>query len=232
VIEARHTQVSAAETEQAVAPAVPLAAFVPHEPAAAAAPIAAAPTSDEPRQGWNRFEESFVIRKPPATVWNAFADIPAVAACLPGAVLTEYDDRAVKGKMSVKLGPISASFAGSAVIERDDAALRGVIRGAGSDRGTGSRTKGEVAYRLAPEGDGQQTWVALSVEYSLQGALAQFSRSGIAQDLARRLVADFAANLNARLAGAPRHPRSGAELNIGRFLRQWLGDRLRRLFKR
>ncbi len=48
--------------------------------------------------------------------------------------------------MSVKLGPISASFAGSAAIERDDAALRGMIRGAGSDRGTGSRTKGEVTY--------------------------------------------------------------------------------------
>ena len=29
--------------------------------------------------------------------------------------------------------------------------LRGVIRGAGSDRGTGSRTKGDVVYRLAPE---------------------------------------------------------------------------------
>jgi carbon-monoxide dehydrogenase small subunit len=232
VIEARHTQDPAAETEQAVAPAVPLAAFVPHEPAAAAAPVAAAPTSDEPRQGWTRFDESFVIRRPPATVWNAFADIPAVAACLPGAMLAEYDDRAVKGKMSVKLGPISAGFAGSAVIERDDAVRRGVIRGAGSDRGTGSRTKGEVSYRLEPEADGQQTRVNLSVEYSLQGALAQFSRSGIAQDLGRRLVADFAANLNARLAGVSRHPQPSAEFDMGRFLGQWLGDRLRRLFGR
>jgi aerobic carbon-monoxide dehydrogenase small subunit len=138
----------------------------------------------------------------------------------------------VKGKMSVKLGPISAGFAGSAVIERDDAAHRGVIRGAGSDRGTGSRTKGEVTYRLEPERDGQQTRVVLSVDYSLQGALAQFSRSGIAQDLARRLVADFAANLNARLTGEPLDQRSSAQFNIGRFVRLWLGDRLRRLFDR
>jgi carbon-monoxide dehydrogenase small subunit len=134
--------------------------------------------------------------------------------------------------MSVKLGPISAAFAGSAVIERDDAACRGVIRGAGSDRGTGSRTKGEVSYRLEPEADGQQTRVNLSVEYSLQGALAQFSRSGIAQDLARRLVADFAANLNARLTGQTPDQRSSAELRIGRLLWQWLGDRLRRLVER
>ena len=130
----------------------------------------------------------------------------------------------------MKLGPISAAFAGSANVERDDAALRGVIRGAGSDRGTGSRTKGEVTYRLEPEADGQQTRVILSVEYSLQGALAQFSRSGIAQDLAGRLVADFAVNLNARLTGEPPDKQSRAQLNVGRFVRLWLGDRLRRLF--
>ena len=232
VVEARRTQPAAAETARAASPPAPLAAFVPTNVDATAASVALASTPDEPRQGWTHFEESFVIRKPPATVWNALADIPAVAACLPGAALTEYDAHAVKGKMSVKLGPISAGFAGSAVIERDDAAQRGVIRGAGSDRGTGSRTKGEVTYRLEPEGDGQQTRVVLSVDYSLQGALAQFSRSGIAQDLARRLVADFAANLNARLTGEPLDQRSSAQFNIGRFVRLWLGDRLRRLFDR
>jgi carbon-monoxide dehydrogenase small subunit len=232
VVEARSTQPAAAETERAVSPAGPLAAFVPNNVDARAASVAVASTPDEPRQGWTRFEEGFVILKPPATVWNIFADIPAVTACLPGAALTEYDAHTVKGKMSVKLGPISAAFAGSAVIERDNAALRGVIRGAGSDRGTGSRTKGEVTYHLKQEGNGQQTRVVLCVEYSLQGALAQFSRSAIAQDLGRRLVADFAANLNARLKGEPLDKQSSAQLNIGRFVRLWLQDRLRRLFGR
>ena len=232
VIEARRTQPAAAKAGTTAAPAVPRSTFVPNNVDATAESAAMAPTLDEPRQGWTRFEESFVIVKPPATVWNAFADIPAVAACLPGAALTEYDARTVKGHMSVKLGPISSAFAGSAVIERDDAALRGVIRGAGSDRGTGSRTRGEVTYRLVPEGDGQQTRVVLTVEYSLQGALAQFSRSGIAQDLGRRLVADFAANLNSRLTGEPPDRQSSAPLNLGRLLRLWLGNRLRHLLGR
>jgi len=227
VIEARGRQPMASETGQGTAPAAPLAAFVPKSDTSAA-PVAPAAAPDESRQGWTRFEEAFVLRKPPATVWNAFADIPAIAACLPGATLAEYDADAVKGKMSVKLGPISASFDGSAVIEREDAALRGVIRGAGRDRGTGSRTKGEVTYRLEPEDEGRQTRVLLSVEYSLQGALAQFSRSGIARDLGRRLVADFAANLNARLAGEPPDQRSSASLDLGRLIRMWLGDRVRR----
>jgi carbon-monoxide dehydrogenase small subunit len=108
-----------------------------------------------------------------------------------------------------------------------------VIRGAGRDRGTGSRTKGEVTYRLTGEDDGRQTRVLLSVEYSLQGALAQFARSGIARDLARRLVADFAANLNARLAGEPLDKQSSAApISLGRFMRLWLADRLRRLLNR
>jgi len=235
VIEARQQQRPAAmPNAAAAAPAAPLAAFVPKDVAAnlvEASPAAAAPAmaADEPRQGWTRFEESFVVLQPPSTVWRAFADIPAIAECLPGAALTEYDTHTVKGRMSVRLGPISASFTGSAGIERDDAALRGVIRGAGSDRGTGSRTRGEVTWRLGPEGDGRRTRVNLSVEYSLQGALAQFSRSGVAHDLGRRLVADFATNLNARLAGEPLDRQSNAQLNVGRLLWLWGRDRLRGL---
>jgi carbon-monoxide dehydrogenase small subunit len=161
-----------------------------------------------------------------------FADVPTIAACLPGAELTEHDAQTAKGKMAVKLGPIRAAFGGSAVIERDDRTLRGVIRGAGSDRGTGSRTRGEVVYRLAPEGEGDRTRISLVVEYSLQGALAQFSRSSLAQDLGRRLVADFAANLNARLEGAAATNKPSAPLSVGRLLWSWLSDRLRRLFRR
>jgi carbon-monoxide dehydrogenase small subunit len=231
VIEARRQQPIASEPGQQTATATPLVAFAPKSDGIAA-PVALAAAPAESRQGWTRFDEVFVIRKPPATVWNAFADIPAVAACLSGATLDNHDANAVQGKMSVRLGPIRASFAGSAVIERDDAALRGIIRGAGRDSGTGSRTKGEVTYRLEPEDDGRHTRVLLSVEYSLQGALAQFSRSGIAQDIGRRLVADFASNLNGRLAGEPPDQRSSAPLNIGYFARQWLADRIRRWFSR
>ena len=183
------------------------------------------------REGWTRFEESFVIVQRPADVWAIFADIPAIAECLPGAELTDYDAHSAKGRMSVKLGPIRAAFAGSAVIERDDQGLRGIIRGAGSDKGTGSRTKGEVVYVLVPEGEGQ-TRVSIIVEYSLQGALAQFSRSSLAQDLGRRLVSDFAVNLNAKLGGTTAPQAAGAPLNAGRLVWLWLRDRLHRLVGR
>jgi carbon-monoxide dehydrogenase small subunit len=218
----------AAQTER-------LAAFVPTaaDIAGTPAPVPSVAGLEEPRKGWTRFEESFVVIKPPATVWQVFSDIPAVAACLTGAELTDHDGQTARGRMTVKLGPILAAFSGSAVIERDDRTLRGVIRGAGSDKGTGSRTKGDIVYRLAAEGEeGRQTRVFLTVEYNLQGALAQFSRSSLAQELGRRLVADFAANLNSRLAGSDIAKGSDAPLNVGRLAWSWLRDRLRGLFRR
>src|SRR5258708_5258815 len=112
------------------------------------------PGREEGRRGWTGFGESFVGASPPQAVWTIFADIPAVAACLDGAELTEHDASTAKGKMTVRLGPIQAGFSGSAVIERDDRALRGTIRGAGSDRGTGSGCQGGNHHRRAPEAPG------------------------------------------------------------------------------
>ena len=106
-----------------------------------------------------------------------------------------------------------------------------VLRGAGQDTLSQSRAQGDIAYRLESLA-ADSTRVHVDMAYALQGQLAQFSRSGIAQDLGRRLVADFAANLNGRLSGEPPDQPSSAPLNIGRFVRQWLADRIQRWFSR
>jgi aerobic carbon-monoxide dehydrogenase small subunit len=185
------------------------------------------------REGWTRIDESFVIAAPAVAVWQALADFPKVAACLPGAELAEHDARSVKGRLRVKLGPMSASFAGSATVQRDDAAMTGVARGAGTDSGSRSRTRGELSYRLTPEPGGRQTRVSVTVEYDLQGPLAQFSRSNLARDFAGRVVAEFAANLDRALgvgdateAAAPR------SLNVLGVLWTLIWSRVKALFDR
>lgn len=169
--------------------------------AAKAGAPASAPEAGATRAGWTGFAESFVIADDPDTVWKSLSDFPLVASCLPGAELTEHNDRHIKGRMTVKLGPMRAAFSGSANVELDDANRRGRIRGAGSDSGSGSRTKAEATYMVELNPSGPGSLVSLAVEYNLQGLLAQFSRSGLAQDLGRRLVTDFSANLNDRLDG-------------------------------
>jgi aerobic carbon-monoxide dehydrogenase small subunit len=187
------------------------------------------------RQGWTRFEESFVIRQPRARVWELLGDVPRVAACLPGAHVLSYDGRTVKGRMTTRLGPIAASFAGSALIERDPTAWSGSIVGAGSDGGSGSRTKGEIAYRLESIEQDMATRVNVTVHYSLQGALAQFSRSGIAQEFARRLVGQFASNIGAQLGGSDgvvTDDATTSSLNVGSLIWSMVKGWCRRLFSR
>ena len=64
----------------------------------------------------------------------------------------------------------------------------------------------------------------------MQGPLAQFSRSGLAQDLGRRILGSFAANLNARLTGTA--STADTSLSAGRLLWQTLWARIRALFGR
>ncbi|MGA7810721.1 SRPBCC family protein, partial [Bradyrhizobium sp.] len=136
--------------------------------------------------------------------------IPAVAACLPGASVSETStpDR-VDGEIRVRLGPISARFAGSARIERDAAGLSGRIVGAGSDQRSRTSTQGEIRYHLVPVDQGTATRVEFSIGYSLRGMLAQFARPGLVRDLTERMTADFARNLAQALSGSSRDHASG-----------------------
>jgi carbon-monoxide dehydrogenase small subunit len=162
----------------------------------------------------NVLEEHFSVAQPPERVFAMFDDIAAVAACLPGASLTRPPKpERVEGAIRVKIGPIAATFSGAARVERNLSDLSGRIVGIGNDQRSRSSTQGEIRYRLVPSGQG--TRVDLSIGYTLTGMLAQVGRPGLVRDLAARLIAEFAGNLDRRMSGAP--PRDAvaapAELN-------------------
>lgn len=172
------------------------------------------------------FAQSFVVNHAVDTVWNFFADTAAVAACLPGASVSgDTGARNVAGKMRIKVGPIAADFHGTAEIDRDPASKSGTIQGSGRDARSSSATRGVIRYRLLPQGDGA-TKVELNVGYRLTGPLAQFSRSDLVQDIASRLIAAFAQNVDARLSGTVGTAPVG-ELNAGSLFFSVLLERLR-----
>jgi len=148
------------------------------------------------------FKQEFTVAYPPGRVFDMLGDVTQVAACLPGASLTGVPtpERA-EGMIQVKLGPISADFRGAARIERDLENWSGRIVGTGSDQRSRSSTQGEIRYRLVPTEQGAATRVELSIGYSLRGMLAQIAREGLVRDLAARLTADFARNLDLHLLG-------------------------------
>ena len=156
--------------------------------------------------------EHFTVAHPPEKVFAMFGDIATVAACLPGASLTAPPrPERVEGAIRVKLGPIAATFLGAARVERNPADMSGRIVGIGNDRRSRSSTQGEIRYRLVQAGQG--TRVDLSIGYTLTGMLAQVGRAGLVRDLAARLIAEFAGNLDRRLSGAPQAETAAAELN-------------------
>jgi carbon-monoxide dehydrogenase small subunit len=179
-------------------------------------------------------EQNFTVAHPPAKVFALFDDIAAVASCLPGATLTGTPrPERVEGAIRVKIGPISANFNGAARVERNDASLAGRIIGIGNDQRSRSTTQGEIRYRLLPEHDGTATRVELAIGYSLTGMLAQVGRSGLVRDLAARLVAEFAGNLDRRLSGdTTSAPSTAADLNGISLLFGLLRARAARLLRR
>jgi carbon-monoxide dehydrogenase small subunit len=189
--------------------------LMPAQPAVSEPAAAVAPLNIPDFTPSTTLEQQFTVAHPPAKVFALFADIAAVASCLPGATLvgTPRPER-VEGAIRVKIGPISANFNGAARVERDEADLAGRILGIGSDQRSRSTTQGEIRYRLVPQDDGAATRVELSIGYSLTGMLAQVGRSGLVRDLAGRLVAEFAGNLDRRLSGdVTSAPSAAADLN-------------------
>jgi carbon-monoxide dehydrogenase small subunit len=187
----------------------------------------------EERAGRTQLSQHFVLDHPPAAVWALLSDIETLARCLPGLRLEgpPEGDR-VAGHLDLKLGPITARFAGEGQLRLSPAEQRLEVEGRGVDRKGGSNVTGSLACWIAPAATAPTaTTVHLDLAYALTGPLAQIGRGGIARDLARRLGEMFAQNMDRHLSdpgGAlPAPPVAGFAI-----LRQILLARLAGLFDR
>ena len=172
-------------------------------------------------------EASFNIDQPPGRVWEFFQDVPEVVTCMPGMeLLGQTGEATYRGKVTVKLGPVTAAFEGEATIaETDHEARTARIEASGVDRRGGNRAKASVGYEVQ-EQDGASL-VRLSGDIKLSGALAQIGRSGIIQDVANHLTAQFAERLRNKLALGGQEADAGAD---GQDLPQAIeGTRLTRI---
>lgn len=182
--------------------------------------------------------QSFSVDHPRAEVFAFFGRLGEVATCLPGTSLigTPTDDH-VEPRIRIKVGPIIAEFEGVADAVRDASNYAGTIHGSASDVRSNSTTRGEIRYRLFEEKDGAATRVDVEVGYTLTGPLAQFGRSTIVREIAARMTATFARNLEARLnqgdreSGAATQGLPPAELNAGSLVFTVVWDRIRAAFQ-
>lgn len=148
-----------------------------------------------------KIENEFTVAAPADRLWSYLLDVERIAPCLPGAELTEtVDERTWKGKVNMKLGPVSMTFSGTVVIEdRDDAAHRVVLRAKGMESKGKGAANATVTSWLEP-GAGTTT-VRMVADIQLTGAVAQLSR-GLLPEVSRKLTHQFADCLQENMLGA------------------------------
>jgi carbon monoxide dehydrogenase subunit G len=136
-------------------------------------------------------ENEFTVKAPVDQLWAYLLDVERIAPCMPGAELTEtLDERSWKGKVNMKLGPVSLSFAGTVAIEeRDDEAHRVVLHAKGMEAKGKGAANAVVTSWLEP--GSEDTTVKLRAEIHLTGSVAQLSR-GLLPEVSKRLTQQFA----------------------------------------
>jgi carbon monoxide dehydrogenase subunit G len=149
--------------------------------------------------------KSFVVRASAETAWNFLTDPVRVARCLPGAAITnQVDERTHAGTITVKVGPVAATYKGTMRFERLEAANRTAeIVAAGQDvRGKGGADM-RMTSRLVERGPGE-TEVLITSQVNVMGILAQFGR-GMIQDVSDQMFASFVTAMRAEVE-KPDHP--------------------------
>ena len=146
-------------------------------------------------------ENTFTVTAPPDDLWDYLLDVEKIAPCMPGAELTEtVDDTHWKGKLNMKFGPVSMSFAGEVkMAERDDVAKRVVLSAKGMEQKGKGAANATVTSWLEPGDTVAETTVKMTADIALTGAAAQMSR-GLLPEISKKLTQQFADCLQASMA--------------------------------
>jgi uncharacterized protein len=152
-----------------------------------------------------KIENEFTVRAPLDHVWAYLLDVERVAPCMPGAELTEtVDETTWKGKVNMRLGPVSLAFAGTVSMEeRDEIEHRVVLHARGMEQKGKGAANAVVTSWLEPAD--AETQVKMTADIQLSGAVAQLSR-GLLPEVSRKLTAQFAECLHQSMVAAEQVP--------------------------
>jgi hypothetical protein len=133
-------------------------------------------------------------------VWAFLTDPYQVAQCLPGAAITEkVDDRTYLGTITVKVGPVAASYKGRIEFQRlDPAKWEADLVGTGQDTKGKGGAEMQMRSRLEPKDGG--TEVRVTTDVKISGILAQMGR-GLIDSVSNQIFQKFAAAVQEKLSG-------------------------------
>jgi len=158
------------------------------------------------------------------------ADPERVATCIPGAEVTgRRDDGSYDAMVTVKLGPVKMKYRGTiAIVESDpEARTASMLAKGAEERGQGTA---QTTLKIAvTERDGGGSHVKVAADMLVTGRVAQMGR-GVMQDVAKRMIDQMAANMEALLTGGAQ-VEQGDAVSAGSVLGSVVADRAKRIFR-
>lgn len=135
-------------------------------------------------------------------VYAALNDVEVLRKCIPGCESIEKtSDTEMTAKVTLKIGPVKASFSGKVTLSDLDPPNGYTISGEGSG-GMAGFAKGGAEVRL--EADGAATILHYTVKAEIGGKLAQLG-SRLIDGTAKKLAGDFFATFG-EVVGTPAQP--------------------------
>jgi carbon monoxide dehydrogenase subunit G len=151
-----------------------------------------------------KLENEFTVGVPIGQAWGVLTDLELIAPCMPGAQLTGVSDGVYTGKVKIKVGPVTAEYAGTAQFaEKDEQAYRAVIDARGRDSRGNGNAAAVISAQLRPAGESTQ--VSVTTDLTIAGRIAQFG-SGMIKEVSAKLLGQFVDCLESRLGGDPGEP--------------------------
>jgi uncharacterized protein len=147
-----------------------------------------------------QIDKRFELAASPQQAWAVLCDVHAVAACMPGASITEAIDAThFKGQVKSKVGPAVMSFAGTIDVLQLDAASRTLqMLGKGADRGGSSASMDLLAHIEAGANAASSVLVGKAT-IAVSGKLAQFG-SRLLVPVSDAMLDQFAENFRTAAA--------------------------------
>ena len=155
-----------------------------------------------------QLDKTFPLPGSPAIAWQFLQDIEAVAACMPGAQLTEkVAENHHKGTVKVRVGPATMSFRGEVEVQDIDTSTQSLrLIGKGTDSTGNSGVSMNLLARIEAV-DGGLSQLVGSSEVSMSGKAAAFG-GRMMNSVADKILLQFADNFTAEVA-ALQEPGSG-----------------------
>src|SRR5271167_2121741 len=146
-----------------------------------------------------KIEKTFQVKEPVDKVWKFLSDPKKVAACVPGAQITEaLDSHTYKGSIRVQVGPSVTDYKGQVHIERlDDQNHEIELVGKGQDiRGKGSASM-KMTGKIHALPDGTSEVIGVS-EVNVVGILAQLG-ARVINEVSNKIFEEFTASFQKQL---------------------------------